>query len=681
MWDEADYILSELVDMAVDCIDPESEQWRVSGTENTQRFEQLMPILMEEVDLDPLEYRISETTFRVEFRDFLNDIKNKDDPGTYFVENKGELHRRIGTQDLKQYTIGFPLNLKFNARRKRDRFESLGHEIERVSRNQWLSEFKEVAEEKEQEENQQHTNDSFSDFMERVPNDFSFHNNTFWKFELEARDEQFAVDRLEKLLGYLLGRINAAAYENQAEGWTTGSRSVWKSGWSDLRHPFIYIVFKEGEYSQFYYEEDISPRKKFKVMSHRTRLFDIHFDKFPDIEYPLNSQEERFVETVRRFQSAITESSREDSFLEYWRGIETLTLTTENEGMDAVIRRAEAPNEAADQDFFRYRLKRVREKRNLLVHDGVDVSITRQDQNLLKTVLESLIWIYCENFDNWTEDDFRFVLENVGDEEGNLEESRDDLARKTELLDTLLDAKRYEETVFQNIYLDWSSGRNELEDADFVDPFGFFYPVFGVGNENADIMVIADAPTFPVSEDEELQKREQVRGLRPALTTWETIDEYRDWLGQLLEHANPDEVWDVLESVAEAADTTPDDLYYTTLQKDGKFDESLDETDDGKDPADLNQESVAKWKPYLKEELDRIEPDLVVVFGEKSLEALGDLLTPAGDFEIDSVPYGEIYVIDRYPSLRFDYWTKIDSDNLDREEYLIQIVREALEDL
>lgn len=678
MWDQADYSLSELVNMAVDCIDPDSENWRVSGFENTRRFERLMPILMEEIDLDSIEYRISESNFRVELRDFLNDIKQEDEPGAYFLKNTGELHRRIGTKEQKQYTIGFPLNLKFNPRRKQDSYESLGHEIERISRGQWLSEFKEVAEEIERDENHQHEDDPFTDFMEQVPNDFSHHNYTFWKFELEARDEQFAVDRLEKLLGYLLGRINAAAHVNQTEGWST-SRSIWPSGWCDLRHPFMYIVFEDDDFSQFYYEEDISPRNRFKVMNHRTRLFDIYFDKFPELEYPLEPLEERLVETVRRFQSAITEPNREDSFLEYWRGIEALTLTTETEGMDTVIRRAEAPIETSDQDFFRYRLKRTREKRNLLVHDGVDVSVTKQDQNLLKVVLENLIWMYCENFGAWSEDDFRFVLENVGHSEGDLEKSREGLVRKTELLDTLLDAKKYEETVFQKIYRDWASGRNELADAAFTDPLGFFFPVFGVGTEDAEVVVIADAPTYPVSEDEMLSKRDQVRGWRPALTTWESIDEYREWLGQLLEHGNPDGVWDVLQAVAEATDSNPDDLYYTTLQKDGKFNESLEETEDGEDPVVLNEESIAKWKPYLKAELDHVNPDLVIVFGETALEALGDLFAPSDDFDLSSVPYGEIYVFDRYPVLRFDYWSKIEvDDGSSLEEQITQSVRDAL---
>lgn len=681
MWEDADYSLSGLVNMAVDCIDPESKGWEVSGTENTRRFERLMPILMEEVDIDPQEYRISENTFKIQLRDFLNEIKNEDDPGAYFTENTGELHRRIGTKNRKQYTIGFPLNLKFNPLRKQDQYQSLGYNIERIERRQWLSEFKEVAEEKEQEEDHQPRDDPFTDFMEQVPNDFSRRNYTFWKFELEARDEQFVVDFLEKLLDYLLGQINAAAHVNQIEGLSI-PRSVWPSGWSDLRHPFIYIVFEEGEYSQFCYENDISPRKKFKVMSHQTDTFDIYYSEFPDIEYPLDSLEERFVETVRRFQSAITEPSREGSFLEYWRGIEALTLTTENEGMNEVIRRAEAPIEATDQEFLRYRLKRAREKRNLLIHDGVGVSLTKQDQYLLKIVLENLIWMYCENFEDWTEDDFRFVLKNVGNDEGTLEESRDILARKTELMDDILDWKRTEETIFQTIYLDWASDRNELEDANFKDPLGFFYPVFAVGNDDAEIIVVADAPTYPMGEDEELRKRTQVQGHRPDFSSLEPIDEYREWLSQLLEHTNPDGVWTILETVAEAIDTRPDELYYTTLQKDGGFDESIDETEYGEDPVELNRESVTKWKPYLDKEINHVEPRLIITFGEKTLEAVGDLRAPGDDFQVDSIPYEEPYVMNKYPVLRFDYWTEIElPEETSREDYIMDTIEKVFDKL
>lgn len=677
MWDGADYTLSELVDLAVNCIDPDSDDWRMSGTENTQRFERLMPILMEEVEIDPGQYQISDSTFRSALKTFLNDIKNKENPGDYFVDNIGELRERIGTRDKKQYTIGFPLNIKFRPGRKRDQFESLGHKIDRMNRGRWLSEFKEVAEEKEKEKSRECEDDPLTEFMEQVPNDFSFNTYTFWKFEIEARDEQFVIDRLERVLGYLLGRINASAYADKLEGWGF-SRSIWPSGWSDLRHPFIYIVFEEGEYSKFYYDEDISPRKRFKVQSSRTRKFDILFNKFPDLDYPLNDVEERFVETLRRFQSAISGSDQQDSFLDYWRGIEALTLTDENERMDAVIRRAEAPIGARDQKFFRYRLKGAQKKRNRLVHEGVDVDVNRQDQNLLKTVLENLIWIYCANLKNWTKEEFRFFLENAGKTEGDLIEAYEDLEDKINIVDGLLEEIRYEESVFEKIYRDWTSGRNELEDAGFKDPFGFFYPVFGVGDEDAELMILADSPTYRVEEDEELRYRGQVRGWRPASSAWESMDEYREWLRQLLELTNPDGAWDVVEAVAEAVDADPEELYYTTLQKDGEFDESLDETEDGEDPAALNEESFSKWKPYLEGEIDHVEPRLIIAFGEKTLQALGDLFDPHEDFKTDLVPFGEPYVMDKYPVLRFDYWSEIETpEDVDKEELISDIVTEV----
>ena len=663
--------------MAVGCLDGDADGPKRSGSENVRLFDKVMPLLMEEVDINQAEHRVSENTFRQELTNFLNDIKHEDNPGKYFSQNLGELHKRLGTKEKKKYTIGFPLNLKFNAGRKEDRFQTLGHEIERIGRIQWLSEFKEVAEEKEEEQSHEYEDDPFTDFMEQVPNDFSRRNHTFWKSEMEARDQKFVVDRLEKVLGYLLGQINAAAHTSQAEG-ISSSKSVWQSGWSDLKHPFIYIVFEEGEYSGFYYDTDISPRKKFKVHGNRTKLFDLQFEGFPEIEYPLDPLEERFIETVRRFQSAISESNREDSFLEYWRAVEALTITRDEEGMETVIKRAESHLQHDDPEIFRFRLKRAREKRNKLVHNGVDVSVTKEDQNLLKLVLEELIWLYCDRFSEWSEDDFRFYLENVDNEEKELENIREKLSRNIELIDGILESKRYEETVFEKILGDWSSGRNHLEDVEFTDPWGFFRPIFGVGPDDADVVVVTDAPSYPVGEDKEVQKRERVRGHRLATTTWESVDEYRKWCSNFVEQANPDNTWDILQAVAEGVDKEVEEIYFTTLQKDGEFDESMEETESGKNPTELNRESVARWKPYLKEEIEEVDPQLVIVFGKKSLQAVGDLFDPDEDFQTDSLSEKEPYVMDKYPVLSFSHWNHISlPDDQSRKEYISEKIKSA----
>jgi uracil-DNA glycosylase len=128
-------------------------------------------------------------------------------------------------------------------------------------------------------------------------------------------------------------------------------------------------------------------------------------------------------------------------------------------------------------------------------------------------------------------------------------------------------------------------------------------------------------------------------------------------------------------------DQDSDELYYTTLQKDGAFDESLDEIEDGKDPSELNEASITAWTPYLEDEIDHVDPDLIIIFGERTLRAILNLYGRA-DTTIEDIPYREIYVIDKYPVLRFDYWSSIDPpDDTGLETHLAEIVNKQWDDL
>lgn len=83
--------------MAVACIDKDADGGRISGSDDTRRFQRLMPILIEKLDeqdmLSYREYDISEKGLRSELREFLNDIKHEDKPGQYFGQNIGDLHK------------------------------------------------------------------------------------------------------------------------------------------------------------------------------------------------------------------------------------------------------------------------------------------------------------------------------------------------------------------------------------------------------------------------------------------------------------------------------------------------------------------------------------------------------------------------------------------------------------
>lgn len=649
---------SEFVDLVVDCFDEESGSASISGSDNVRRFERIMPILVERIEDDLVEYNISSDHVHSELRNYLAGLKDNSHPGNYFTENFDEFEHRIRDISSTQYTVAFPLNLHFRPGRKRDEFSALGYEIERLPRQQWLSQFKEAAEESEEANYQGTGDDPLTNFQDETPNEFS-RNHTYWKFEIEARDQDYAVEHLEMVLEYLLGQINFSALSGTTEGMSIGN-TFWPSGWSDLRLPFIYFVFEDDDYTQFYYNTDFSLRNKFKVHSVRQSQFDRYLEEFPEIEDPFNDFEETFVNALRRFQTAISEPAREDSFLEYWRCTELLTLVDADDDMNTVIQRAAAPLTHENPKLFRFRLERARNKRNKLVHEGPDVSVTKEDQNRLKSVLDSLIQIYIDKFDEWDKPDFEFYLDTVDIDVGQLEKTKENMLGQIDMIDEIIEAKVYEPSGLEKILVDWAKHENELEDANFLDPWGFFLPVFGVGDANAEIMMVAQAPVYPIDEDEEpIRARTRIQGLRPNFTEW-TLDKLRESNTSIVQNANLDGVWDVIKGLAEATDQDPEDIYYTTLQKDGKFDESEGEIGDGFTSAQLNEESISQWKPYLQEEIATVEPDLILVFGKPTLEAVVDLLSVIEDETAEDISQHESYVLDRYPIAWFDHYAEIE---------------------
>jgi hypothetical protein len=640
---------AELIELAVDCIEKDTESAKISGSENIQIFKWVIPVIFERFEIDNEEYEISENRLNSEIRTFLNDIKTKENPGIYFKSNLDEFKEQVRSIPSSNYTIAFPLNLEFAQGRTQDEFTALGHRIQKVSRNRWLKDYRDVCERDEKADHDQPGDDPFTSFMDEIPNDFN-RDYTYWIFEIQAKDQQFAVNRLEKTLEYLLGKINLSAYANQGEGISTSS-SPWPSGWSDLKLPFIYLVFEDGDYSMFFYDTDISVRKPFSVHSASRSKYDHYFDLIPTLTHPLEDVEATFVETLRRFQSAISTASREDSFLQYWRGIESLTLTDETDDMAVVIKRASAPIKHKRPRLFNFRLEQAREKRNDLVHEGIDVSVNKHDQNLLKNVLEDLIWVYSANIEKWGKSEFKFFLDNVKLDSGHLEKKQETLSKNIDILERILEEKEYEPSGLEKILLDWAREQNYLEDADFLDPIGFFFPVFGAGSDDSEIMIVAKSPVYLYS-NEEISTRSRIRGPVPDTTHW-TLDKITERSTDLLKQSNPNGVWDILTSIADAVDIDTEEIYLTTLQKDGVFDETLNEIGDGFDPIDLNRRSLKSWEPYLNEEINEVEPSLIVVLGEDTKKSIVNLLSLIEDESYDEVPDGEIYTIDKYQLLCF----------------------------
>jgi hypothetical protein len=123
--------------------------------------------------------------------------------------------------------------------------------------------------------------------------------------------------------------------------------------------------------------------------------------------------------------------------LNYWRVLELLTLTGKQDTQKEVIDRASSIVEASDDSLFEYRVERLWERRNKLVHDWVGSEVDKYDINLLKILSEELILIFSDFRGQWDKDDFEFVLRNAGSGDHALEEKRSNREREIELIEQL----------------------------------------------------------------------------------------------------------------------------------------------------------------------------------------------------------------------------------------------------
>ena len=157
--------------------------------------------------------------------------------------------------------------------------------------------------------------------------------------EIDALDPRYASDRCVEALQYLLGRINFALTRNQLEGMQINS-SVWNTRWQDLRLPFIYLVFEDSDYLKFSYSTDPTPRRSTILAGHDASRYTEYFDEILSLNGSLNEMEARLVKSMSSFQDGVTNTDRENAFLDYWRGAERLTLTTETDTTSTVVQRA-----------------------------------------------------------------------------------------------------------------------------------------------------------------------------------------------------------------------------------------------------------------------------------------------------------------------------------------------------
>lgn len=420
------------IEVLVDAVEQNDDGgWKYSGSEASRKSDRLSPIVVENLSLDPDSLRISYEVLESELNNLLLEVKGAKDPAQQVEEKLPEFKERLYEWDLSEYVVAFPLNFDRRSSDLLPESVQVGDVVfERLPRRYWEERF--VPDYGEGHDNYRRQR-KLMDFVDESPNELDNPWFTYWFTSYRARGERYAVDHVVKQLEILLGMMNYSATFNRIQTYSH-AQGPWPDRWGELREPFIYLLHKEDEFVRHYWSADATLRESDSPHSMYEDVFELLLEEMPTFEeeQPLDG---RLLNSLRAFQAAMTEPSERESFFEFWRGIEILTLVEEDERMSEVVDRAAAMLGWEDSEIGRIRRDRAQNKRNSFVHEGAGLRLTTADRNLVKSLHESLINLYIDKRGDWGYEEMKFALEQFTVNEAQIENLREDRNRELQLIE------------------------------------------------------------------------------------------------------------------------------------------------------------------------------------------------------------------------------------------------------
>lgn len=413
------------VQEAIECLEEGDDGDLVRVNENNRRFNIPMNRLVSDFPVDLEEMKISRIYLGKKLIGLLETCWHEEDPREEFDRRYGSLIGGIYSSPCKNYSIGFPLNLPEGP----DQINHGGIVITQLDRYEWESQFQSEA----------MANPEFKDFMSDSKNSFGG-RQTYWTFELEARDTRFPVNKLEQELEIILGKLIYTISHWTSRTVRTSSR-IHPYAWSELRLPFVYIVLDDGDYESHFVDENPVERPSITKPA-LSKSIEEDFSQIPGFQDP-DEVDRRIMSGFRNFYLGSTEQNQRDAFFHYWRALENLTLTAGDDETDSwdVLTRAtsivdfdEMSSEfglVADQLTVGDRIRELVSKRNNLVHEGKRIIVERQDNDFLRAIFYELVPFMIINR-KWEKRNIVFWLENAGKETTDLERKVSGIERKIE---------------------------------------------------------------------------------------------------------------------------------------------------------------------------------------------------------------------------------------------------------
>ncbi|WP_336021524.1 hypothetical protein [Halobellus salinisoli] len=296
-----------------------------------------------------------------------------------------ELRTTLSSTPTRRFRIVFPLNIRERGNETAPRTISANTTtIRKLEEDQWDELNEEAKNPSETINNNQSYNEFIQDSSERL---ISSRHNVFYEFETKARDSKIAISLLSQDLDIILGKLNFTAIDSSLDQTALEElRSLDRTLPEAFVRPGVYLVMEEGEY----YDYHIGARYESYSGLRLPRGFGSDFDslrQFP-MEAATEEVDSNIADAFRALQSGLTATTNENAFLYYWRGLEEITLHNRGaKSKEALERTLPLVYDEFDLEILESITEDLAEKRNEIVHSGIESPVYVRDVNLLRQLL------------------------------------------------------------------------------------------------------------------------------------------------------------------------------------------------------------------------------------------------------------------------------------------------------
>lgn len=395
--------------------------------QNFQRFNSRLEVLLDEFPVDPRDLLMSQGYLTGAMRQFLFDLRDEGDPGNAFEANYENLIEELSSRPIEDFRIGMPWSLRFRRGDGPDQLEILGETFQRLPRQRWMSQFISVA----------RGSEDFESVIDASVNDpTESRTYTFWEHTIEARDPQYAIDRVEELIEVLFGKLLYMSQFQQSYPMRIGQDDIWPRGWANLKNPFIYIVLRNGSYFRTYFDEDVSKRRPERIDAQELEEFIKAFPRLGEGS-PILSE---ITGALRSLQSALITPDNKKAFLDLWRTLDICTLANRRLGIEKILRRGAATIQFnLPKPVLEHRLQKMEAKRNSLVHQDIGTEIEKRDIEFMHALVEGSLWFLWAHLRDYSRQDIIYFLKEAQKSEQELKARYNGVKREMELLKDLLE--------------------------------------------------------------------------------------------------------------------------------------------------------------------------------------------------------------------------------------------------